>query len=304
MNTNIDGADNQSFAAKREKAVRVIKYALFSASITPALFGGALAAWRFDGAVDMLNFILVVAALFVGQAGGDYLYYYFSHRHTDSRDSHTKIFAGWRPLFSDRLPKERGTLYAGVVCLLIDLAVGIYFTIQIGYGILIFAALGGLVAIFFTPLMLRGLKEPIIFITFGPLCVAGTYYVLTSEISSLPFIASFPIAFLVTVVAYLKGARFELDDSGGDQVVLKLDKARIITLSTLAYASLVAFAIFSTAPLPILAGLVAIPLSISVSISVKKQSSGIQDYLWAVVRSIFALLTLGAFSSIGLLLSN
>ncbi len=51
--------------------------------------------------------------------------------------------------------------------------IGIYFFLQLGTPILWLFWAGGLVSIFFTPLMLHGLKEPTVFITFGPLCMLG-----------------------------------------------------------------------------------------------------------------------------------
>jgi 1,4-dihydroxy-2-naphthoate octaprenyltransferase len=285
-----------------EKAIRTIKLLLFTASIIPSILGGALSFYFLS--FDWESFILVTFALFIGQAGGDYLYYYFTHRHTDSRDSHTKIFAGWRPLFADALPQEKGTLWAGIVCLAIDFIIGIYFVTQIGYVIIIFALLGGLVAIFFTPLMLKGYKEPVIFITFGPLCVAGMYFVLTSNLDIYPFIISLPIAFLVTVVAYLKGAHFELKKDNGEDVIIKLSKTRIIVLSNLSYLSLVLITTLSILPYWLLLGMLSMPISYSVISVIKKERSRVQDYLWAVVRSIYALLVMGILMSLGLMIES
>jgi hypothetical protein len=81
---------------------------------------------------------------------------------TDDRDAHTKISAGWRPLFTGTLFGPERTVRAGVVCRLCDLAIAGYFVELRGAVILWFALAGGLIAVFFTPLMLRGLKEPVV----------------------------------------------------------------------------------------------------------------------------------------------
>ena len=160
---------------RREKAIRVIKYMLFSATVAPVILGGAL---TFKSAYfNSFNFFIAAIGLIIGQAGGDYLYYFFTHNHTNAKDAHTKIFAGWRPFFTERLSGSKGTLYAGVACLLIDFAIGYYFYLQFGYEILLLALAGGLVAVFFTPLMLLGLKEVVVFITFGPLSLTGIYHI-------------------------------------------------------------------------------------------------------------------------------
>ena len=160
---------------ERSRPIRFIKILLFSASIIPAVVAGALA--RADGYGDPPRWLLAALGLLIGQAGADYLYYRFTHYHTDSRDAHTRIFAGWRPLFIGSLLKKEQALWAGFACLAAALAIGVYFFLRLGPAVLWFVAAGGLVSIFFTPLMLRGLKEPVIFITFGPLCMAAVDFV-------------------------------------------------------------------------------------------------------------------------------
>ena len=81
---------------------------------------------------------------------------------TDARDAHTRIFAGWRPLFTGTLFAPERTVWAGAVCLLVDLVIAIYFIELRGPAILWLALAGGLIAVFSTPLMLRGLKEPVV----------------------------------------------------------------------------------------------------------------------------------------------
>jgi 1,4-dihydroxy-2-naphthoate octaprenyltransferase len=125
----------------RERAIRSIKILLFSASILPALVGGAIA--YAAGAWEPELFLLATLGLFIGQAGGDYVYYYGTHFHTDARDAHTKIFAGWRPLFTGSLLKPELTLHAGIACLFLDLGIASYFVYVRGTTILWFALAGG-----------------------------------------------------------------------------------------------------------------------------------------------------------------
>lgn len=284
----------------RGKAILVIKFMLFTASIVPAIVAGAMA--YSTGSFSLISFILAGLGLLIGQAGGDYLYYYFTHRHTDPRDSHTKIFSGWKPFFTSALPEKHGTLIAGIVCLLLDLAIGYYFFTQYGITVLLLALAGGLVAIFFTPLMLRGLKEPVVFVTFGPLSMLGMYFVMTGELSYLPLLVSLPVASLVTIVAYLKGAKFDVKQEGDSQVIVNLNRKVIIYLTVLAYLSLIALVATGIMPVWTLAGLLTLPVAFSVLQVIRKESSKMQDYLWAVVRSIFALLFTGILIGIGYLI--
>jgi len=285
---------------QRAKAIRVIKYMLFAATVSPVILGGAMG-FTSDN-FYVLNFLLAAAGLIIGQAGGDYLYYFFTNNHTNAKDAHTKIFAGWRPFFTEILPGKRGTLYAGIACLVIDLVIGYYFYLQFGYEILLFALAGGIVAIFFTPLMLIGLKELVVFITFGPLSLAGLYYVLTGELSMLPVLASIPMAFLVTVVAYLKGAKFGLRETEGKKMVIRLNRKLILILTLLAFLSLVILVFTGVSPFWSVTGVAGLFFSLSVLRVIRNASSEIHDYLWAVVRSILALVTTTVFIGLGYLL--
>ena len=281
----------------RSSAIRVIKFMLFTATIAPVILAGAM---TYKSEVfTWLNFILAGIGLLIGQAGGDYLYYYFTKNHTLSTDSHTKIFAGWRPFFTNVLPKKYGSLLAGIFCLLIDLAIGYYFYQQFGETILYLAIAGGAMAIFFTPLMLMGLKEIVVFITFGPLSLTGIYYVLTGELSIIPVFASLPVAFLVTIVAYLKGAKFKLEESEGQQLVVKLNRQLITSLTILAYMSIPVLVFTNIIPAGSMLGLAAIFISLTVLKVIQNRASEVHDYLWAVVRSIIALLVTTILISAG-----
>lgn len=283
--------------SSRDKSVRVIKYLLFSASLVPSIVGGAIA--YSEGRFSIIIWIVLAFALFIGQAGGDYLYYYFTHFHSEQRDSHTKIFAGWKPLFTSYFSNERFTLWAGIICLAIDLIIGIYFIITVDYVIAFFAIVGGFVALLFTPLMLRGLKEPVIFITFGPLCVYGVYYALAHKYSFDPIFASLQIGLLVTVVAYLKGAKFEIKQQNNNLIIINLKRKRIIILYSLAYLSLIISVIFSFMPIWTILGLLSLPFALLVLKVIKNEKSILTDYLWAVVKSIIALVISGISISIG-----
>jgi 1,4-dihydroxy-2-naphthoate octaprenyltransferase len=245
--------------------------------------------------------VLLVFAMFVGQSAGDYLYYFFTNFHNEARDSHTKIFAGWKPLFTGTLISDIGTFWAGIFCLLIDLVIGIYFFMHFGYVILLMAFAGALTAVFFTPLMLKGYKEPLIFITFGPLIVSSVFFILSGKITWEPLLASLPVAFLVTVVAYLKGARFIVKDDNDGRKVLNIKPQLIQNLYILAYLSLISLVAFRFMPFWSLLGLASLPVAWGVLKATQNNSSEINVYLWAVVRSIFVLIISGLLMAAGYL---
>jgi len=285
--------------SERGKAIRLIKVLLFSASIVPACLAGAMA--HASGRFSWPLFLVLLAALFLGQAGGDYLYYYFTDGHKDPRDAHTKIFAGWQPFFAGALGK-RGTLWTGIACLLIDLGIGIGIARMVGPEVLLFALAGGLIAVFFTPLMLRGYKEPVIFVAFGPLPVAAMAYVMTGRVGLEPVMASLPLAFLVTLVAHLKGARYRVVGRDGNDIVVKLGHSMVAVLAVAAYGSLVAGVATGLMPAWTLMGLATLPITWSVVKAVHGRPNNIAAYLWATVRSIAALVGTGALMCGGYLI--
>ncbi len=304
-----------TLAPDRRRAIRAIKALLFSASIVPALVGGAAALAA--GPVNPALFALATLGLFVGQAGGDYLYFYLTHFHTDARDAHTKIFAGWHPLLVGGGSQAKAwnlrpeqAVHAGAFCLLVDLGIALYFYSVVGPAILWFAVAGGVVAVFFTPLMLRGLKEPVIFVTFGPLCVSGTMLALAGTVSVAALAASIPVGLFITVVAYLKSARFDVANNpaeagshitagSGEQVVLHVSRSAIVVLLALGYASLALGVALRQLPILSLAGLISLPLALSVTSAVRPAQSRVADYLWATVRSILISVIVGLGIAIG-----
>jgi len=283
---------------ERTRPIRFIKILLFSASIIPTLVAGALA--FADGYSNLAWLILAGIGLFIGQAGGDYLYYYFTHFHTDTRDAHTKIFAGWKPLFAGSWLKNEHTLQAGIVCLMIALVIGVYFYLQLGAAVLILALAGGLIAIFFTPLMMRGFKEPVVFLTFGPLSMLGVDYVLTQQFRLEPLIASLPIGFLVTLVAYLKGAHFRIKEDSDSSIILNLKPNTAVVLLALAYLTLIAGASSKYLEPAVLLGLLTLPFAV-ILVKKLKTYKKISDYLWATVYALLVFIITGLLMAAGFL---
>lgn len=276
----------------RTKPILFIKVLLFSASIIPVFVSGALT--HYNGIFNIYDFISLMLALFLGQAAGDYLYYYFTHFHTDARDSHTKIFAGWKPFFGSFLEKKKyGILSAASLCLLIDLGFCCYFYSKLGMPIIYMSLAGALIAVSFTWFMLKGFKELIIFITFGPLITVSAYYALTGRISMEAFWASLPLGFFITAVAYLKGAKFIVKKSEAGDEIINLRPTRLIILYTLAYLTIIVCAELSIFPIYSLSALISLPLALSIVYTLSRKIGNINTYLWATVKSIVILIISG-----------
>ncbi len=286
---------------ERDSAIRAIKVLLFSASVVPSVVAGAVA-FRLGG-FDLPVFLVLLGAVFLAQAGGDYLYYYFSHLKGDGADSHTKIFAGWRPFLVGNLLRGKEIAAAGAACLIIDIGLGIAFTMSHGWLVAAFGLAGGMIAIFFTPLMLRGLKEPVIFLAFGPLTVLGIALVLTGGFPAEAWAACLPVAFLVTVVAHLKSAHFTLVEGDEGTVVVRLRRRMLTGLTAGAYLSLVGGVVLGALPVATLVGLLTLPMAVGVLRVATRERNQLNVYLWAVVRSIAVLIATGLLLAVGLALT-
>lgn len=277
---------------RRSGYILQIKFLLFSASIVPALLVGVL---NYGTDFSPLSWLLVIVGLFLGQAGGDYLYYYFTNNHTDQRDAHTKIFAGWKPLFAQYFKKQNTAFIVGLAVLGVNLFILYYFYVAIGWKILAFASVGGVIALSFTYLMLKGFKEVTVFFTFGPLSVAGGFLALTGQIELAPILIAIPIGLLITLVAYLKGAKIKVSESGHDVVNIK--NWLIDSLILAAFGSLIILIAVKILPVYSSLGLLGLIPYMMLKKKLSKSSASMAEYLSATVQSILIMI----LTSLGLM---
>jgi len=118
------------------------------------------------------------------------------------------------------LVSKRGLIAAIAAVNVIDLAILVYFGIQRGPLVYVFALAGLFISVFYVapPLKLKhhGWGEPGVFLVWGPLMIAGTYFVTTGLAPAWVFAASLPYALLVTVVLFGKHIdKLEADTAKG-----------------------------------------------------------------------------------------
>jgi 1,4-dihydroxy-2-naphthoate octaprenyltransferase len=90
----------------------------------------------------------------------------------------------------------------------IDLAIMLFLATQRGPLVIAFALAGLFISVFYVapPIRLKriGLGEPGVFVVWGPLMVAGTFFVATGSLPGWVWLASLPYAILVTTVLFGK----------------------------------------------------------------------------------------------------
>lgn len=282
---------SQDNETSRSKSVLTIKFMLFTASIIPSILSGAMF-WK-HGVMRWPDYLLMFLGIFIAQLAGDYLYYYFTNFHTDPRDTHTKLFAGWKPFFADSLLAGKRTLIAGFFCLAIDAGIGLYFVLNIGWQLAVFVAAGGAIALLFTPLMLIGLKEITVFMAFGPLAMSGMAFVMTGGIVPETVAISIPVGLWVAIVAHLKSAKIKSMDEKSGMVTLSTSKAIVVSMAVLSCIALALGVILGYLPTLALLGFLSVVPMFFVLKTLFESSSTITNYLKAVIVSIIALVVGG-----------
>jgi 1,4-dihydroxy-2-naphthoate octaprenyltransferase len=172
--------------------------------LTPGSFaiGLGTAAWV-KGGLSALTWNYVILA-FIGalcaHIATNVLNDYFDF--TSGVDLKTKPtpFSGGSGILPRRLMSPQAALVFGLAALGVTAAIGIFFWVVWGWGILPLGLLGILLVIFYSPWVT---KHPFICLVapglgFGPIMVMGTHYVLVGRYDAVALLASFIPGFLVS----------------------------------------------------------------------------------------------------------
>ncbi len=231
----------------------ITRAAVFPMTIVSAAIGGLLAAGEGDFARG--PFMLAVAGLLLAHAGNNMVNDYFDVRQgVDTNDYYRSQYA-LHPVL-DGLISKRGLLWAAIAANAAGLAIAAWlFTIR-GWPVLAFTAAGLFISIFYVapPLKLkrRGLGEPGVVAVWGPLMIAGTYFVTAGVLPGWVWLASIPYSLLVAAVLFGKHLdKYEADkEKGIGTLVVRLGerRARRITrlLITAFFLSVIVMAVYLT----------------------------------------------------------
>lgn len=225
----------------------ITRAAVFSMTATSGLIGGLLAvgAARLTGevGVDFGLLALAVVGLVVAHAANNMINDYFDLEGGVDTDDYVRALYAPHPILSGWVTKRE----LGLAILLanaVDLAIMLVLTAVRGPVVIAFALAGLFISVFYVapPIRLKhhGLGEPGVFIVWGPLMVAGTFFVATGALPGWVWVASLPYAILVTTVLFGKHIdKIEADAKKGVRtlpVILGERRARLV-----AQALMVAF---------------------------------------------------------------
>ncbi len=250
------------------------------ASIIPVALGATFSLLRLtDGSgIGGLSFrldlfFLVLVGAVAAQLAANMLNDNFDFRSgNDLRVRHQNPFAGGGRVLTQGVLSVNAHLVVALTFLILASIIGLYLVAQVGLTLL-WIGLIGVFAVFFyvaPPIRLAylGVGELIVGLSFGPLIVMGTYFVLTLRIDLGPLLLSVAIGSLVAAILWIN----EFPDVEADLAVGKRTlMARLgyeasirvyISLIAVAYVAVVLGVVLFGVPWPVLLTFLTIPMAV------------------------------------------
>jgi 1,4-dihydroxy-2-naphthoate octaprenyltransferase len=191
---------------------------LTRASVFPMTFfagaiGGLLAVP--SGRAELWPWVIATLGLVAAHAGNNLMNDYFDLESGVDTPDYARALYAPHPVLSGWITRSE-LLRAIVIVSVLGAGVALYLTWLRGWPAAAFAGAGFLISLFYVapPLRLKhhGLGEPSVFVIWGPLMIAGTYFVTTGELPGWVWAASLPYGMLVTSVLFGKHIdKIELD---------------------------------------------------------------------------------------------
>jgi len=248
------------------------------AALAPVLVGTALAAT--EGTFRPLSFLAaLVGALFI-QIGTN-----LSNDYSDARrGADTEDRLGPVRVTAGGLVPPRQVLRATALAFGIAVLAGTYLIATSGWELLVAGVLSILAGVLYTggprPYGYEGLGEVFVFLFFGIVAVAGSYFAQTERVTADALVLAVPVGLLATAILVVNNVRdLETDRRAGKRTLaVRLGRARTRRLYLLCLVGA-----FATAPLPwLLDGLsawlllvaLAVPLAVPVARTVLSRTDG------------------------------
>jgi 1,4-dihydroxy-2-naphthoate polyprenyltransferase len=237
----------------------VTRAAVLPMTVFAGLVAGLLAV-RADG-FSFLDFALALVGIAVAHTANNLMNDLADTQAGTDTASYPRALYAPHPILSGLVTK-RQLVVAVLLCQVVDLAVLLVLLDRRGWPVVVFALSGLLLSYAYTapPLRLKriGLGEPDVFVTWGPLMIAGTYYSSVGELPWQVWLASVPFGLLCTTVLMGKHIdKIPYDEPTRTRtlpVLLGEARARTATAALLVafYATTVAAVLARALPWPVL----------------------------------------------------
>jgi 1,4-dihydroxy-2-naphthoate octaprenyltransferase len=245
----------------------VTRAAVLPMTVFAGLVAGLLAV-RADG-FSWPDFLLALLGITVAHTANNLMNDLADTQVGTDTASYPRALYAPHPILSGLVTKKQ-LLRAVLLCQLVDLAVMLLLLQRRGWPVVAFALTGLLLSYAYTapPLRLKkiGLGEPDVFLTWGPLMVAGTYYSAVGSVPWQVWVASVPYGLLCTTVLMGKHIdKIPYDAPAGTRtlpVLLGEARARTATKALLVgfYATTLAAAAVGALPWPVVVVLAGVPV--------------------------------------------
>lgn len=197
----------------------ITRAAVVSMTYTSGLIGGLLAAAANEPDLNWWYFALAVIGITIAHLANNMINDLFDFTGGIDDANYPRAQYALHPILSGLLTK-RELEFAILTLNSIDILIGLYLTFVRGPLVLIFAALGLFISVFYVapPIVLkrRGLGELGVFIVWGPLMIGGTYFVASGNLPNWVWLAGLPYALIVTSVLIGKHIdKYEVDRAKG-----------------------------------------------------------------------------------------
>lgn len=279
-------------------------------AVACALIGVSAAYWK-SGSINLLYMTIAVIGAISAHAAVNILNEYSDYKSGLESLTIKTPYNGGTGNMTKNLISSKVVLFGGLFALTITIAIGLFFTYKVGYGLLLVGIPGILIITLYTDYITR-FPLPCLLapgLAFGPCMVLGTYFVLQGHYDYTALIASLAPFFLVNNLLLLN----QFPDREPDRVV---GRRHLLIVSTpkksayvyasfkiAAYLSLIVGVYLRLLPAATLIGLLSLPLTIVTIKGVLKNCddvAGIVPFLGknvAIILSTLFLIVLGFFIS-------
>lgn len=197
----------------------ITRAAVVSMTYTSGLIGGLLAAAANEPNLNWWYFALAVSGITIAHLANNMINDLFDFTGGIDDANYPRAQYALHPILSGLLTKRQLTV-AILTLNALDVVIGLYLTYVRGPLVLIFAALGLFISVFYVapPILLkrRGLGELGVFIVWGPLMIGGTYFVASGNLPGTIWLAGLPYALIVTSVLIGKHIdKYQVDQAKG-----------------------------------------------------------------------------------------
>lgn len=283
----------------------------FTASSIPVIFSAVSAFVFYDGQVEWYLLPVVFLGALFFHVGANMVSDYYDYKFNVDREG----TLGGSGVIIEKLLPPKHVMYGGYLAFLIGFLLGLILVSVRGLEILIMG-LGGLFIGLFYTLTRKGLKyialgDLAIFIAFGPLLVAGSYFALTGTYPLHIILLSLPIGFLVVAILHANNSRDIYNDAFAKIKTLPMlmgigfAKFEYYFLVFGAYVLLILFVIFKLATPWILLAFLSFPIALR---NCKEFASISKDNLNVItmmdVKTAQLHFLFGLLFSIGIILSK